>query len=61
MLIQEKNIRTKEENEVEIIKDLPEVFEEFAEQRKKSFLAIKEVKDQGFRLWVLTVHIFQKK
>ena len=47
MLIQEKNIRTKEENEVEIIKDLPEVFEEFAEQRKKSFLAIKEVKDQG--------------
>ncbi len=32
---------------MEIIKDLPEVFEEFAEQRKRSFLAIKEVKDQG--------------
>lgn len=32
---------------MEIIKELPEVFEEFAEQRKKSFLAIKEVKDQG--------------
>ena len=32
---------------MEIIKNLPEVFEEFAEQRKKSFLAIKEVKDKG--------------
>lgn len=32
---------------MEIIKDLPEVFEEFAEQRKKSFLAIKELKDKG--------------
>ena len=32
---------------MEIIKDLPEVFEEFAEQRKKSFLSIKEVKDKG--------------
>ena len=27
---------------MEIIKDLPEVFEEFAEQRKNSFLAIKK-------------------
>ena len=32
---------------MEIIKDLPEVFEEFAEQRKKSFLAMKELKDKG--------------
>ena len=32
---------------MEIIKDLPEVFEEFAEQRQKSFLAIKELKDRG--------------
>ena len=30
---------------MEVIKDLPEVFEEFAEQRKKSFLAVKELKD----------------
>lgn len=30
-----------------IIKDLPEVFEEFAEQRKNSFLAMKKLKDQG--------------
>ena len=30
---------------MEIIKDLPEVFEEFAEQRKNSFLAIKKIKD----------------
>ena len=27
---------------MELIKDLPEVFEEFAEQRQKSFLAVKE-------------------
>ena len=29
---------------MELIKDLPEVFEEFAEQRQKSFLAVKELK-----------------
>ncbi len=32
---------------MEIIKDLPEVFEEFAEQRKNSFLAMKQLKDKG--------------
>lgn len=32
---------------MEIIKELPEVFEEFAEQRKKSFLGVKKLKDQG--------------
>lgn len=32
---------------MEIIKELPEVFEEFAEQRKNSFLAVKQLKDQG--------------
>ena len=32
---------------MEVIKDLPEVFEEFAEQRKKSFLSVKELKDKG--------------
>lgn len=32
---------------MEIIKDLPEVFEEFADQRKNSFLAVKELKDKG--------------
>lgn len=32
---------------MDIIKDLPEVFEEFAEQRKKSFLSVKELKDKG--------------
>ena len=32
---------------MELIKDLPEVFEEFAEQRKNSFLGIKKVKGQG--------------
>lgn len=32
---------------MEVIKELPEVFEEFAEQRKNSFLAVKELKDKG--------------
>ena len=32
---------------MEVIKELPEVFEEFAEQRKNSFLAVKQVKEQG--------------
>lgn len=32
---------------MKIIKDLPEVFEEFAQQRKNSFLAVKEFKDRG--------------
>lgn len=32
---------------MDIIRDLPEVFEEFAEQRKNSFLAVKEFKDKG--------------
>ena len=32
---------------MELIKELPDVFEEFAEQRQKSFLAIKELKDRG--------------
>lgn len=31
---------------MEIVKDLPEVFEEFAEQRKNSFLEIKKLKDE---------------
>ncbi len=32
---------------MELIKDLPEIFEEFAEQRKNSFLAIKQLKENG--------------
>lgn len=32
---------------MELIKELPAVFEEFAEQRKNSFLALKKIKDQG--------------
>ncbi len=32
---------------MELIKELPEVFEEFAQQRKNSFLAIKEIKEKG--------------
>ena len=32
---------------MDVIKELPEVFEEFAEQRKNSFLAVKQLKDQG--------------
>ena len=32
---------------MKIIKELPDIFEEFAEQRKKSFLEMKELKDKG--------------
>lgn len=32
---------------MKLIKDLPEIFEEFASQRKESFITIKELKDQG--------------
>ena len=31
---------------MELIKELPEVFEEFAEQRKNSFLGVKKLKEQ---------------
>ena len=42
---------------MEIIKDLPEVFEEFAEQRKNSFLAIKKIKDQNIPVTVSYTHL----
>lgn len=32
---------------MEIIKELPEIFEEFGEQRQKSFLMVKELKEKG--------------
>lgn len=32
---------------MEVIKELPRVFADFAEQRKKSFLTVKELKDKG--------------
>jgi benzoyl-CoA reductase/2-hydroxyglutaryl-CoA dehydratase subunit BcrC/BadD/HgdB len=38
---------SKRRTTMEVIKELPEVFEEFAEQRKNSFLAVKQLKDQG--------------
>jgi len=41
---------------MELIKELPEVFEEFAEQRQKSFLAMK-----GFRLLAHIVLIFRQR
>ena len=34
---------------MELVKELPEIFEEFAEQRQRSFLVMKEVKDKGCR------------
>ena len=42
---------------VELKKELPEIFEEFAEQRKNSFLAIKEVKEKE----IPVVLIFQER
>lgn len=41
------NFAEMEKKKMEIIKDLPEIFEEFAEQRRNSFLAVKELKDKG--------------
>lgn len=32
---------------MELIKALPEIFEDFAEQRKNSFLTMKEIKDKN--------------
>ena len=32
---------------MELRTDLPAIFEEFAEQRKNSFLHVKELKDKG--------------
>ena len=32
---------------MELVKELPEIFEEFAEQRQRSFLVMKEVEDKG--------------
>ena len=32
---------------MQVIQELPEVFEAFAEQRQKSFLTVKEYKDKG--------------
>lgn len=46
---------------VELKKELPEIFEEFAEQRKNSFLAIKEVKEKRYLLSVYFVLIFQER
>ena len=44
---------------MELIKELPEVFEEFAEQRQKSFLAMKGVKRPGSSgCWRIIVLIF---
>jgi benzoyl-CoA reductase/2-hydroxyglutaryl-CoA dehydratase subunit BcrC/BadD/HgdB len=40
-------IPPKEENTMELIKELPEVFEEFAQARQNSFLAVKKIKDAG--------------
>ena len=34
---------------MELVKELPEIFEEFAEQRQKSFLVMKEEKIRGFQ------------
>lgn len=46
---------------MEIIKDLPEVFEEFAEQRQKSFLMMKELKDKGTPVVGGLLYIFPKR
>lgn len=39
--------KEKKENEVELKKDLPAIFDDFADARKQAFLAVKEVKDKN--------------
>lgn len=34
----------------DLIKDLPEIFEEFADARKNAFLSVKELKDKNIPL-----------
>lgn len=46
---------------VELKKELPEIFEEFAEQRKNSFLAIKEIKEKIFQWLEYFVLICQER
>ena len=46
---------------MELKKELPEIFEEFADARKNSFLAIKELKEEGIPVSVSFVPIFQGK
>lgn len=43
---------------MELVKELPEIFEEFAEQRQKSFLVMKEVKDKGIPVIGSVLYIF---
>ena len=43
---------------MEVIKDLPEVFEEFAEQRKNSFLGVKQLKDKGVPVLPQRLQVF---
>ena len=43
---------------MKIVKELPEIFDEFGEQRRKAFLEIKQYKEKVCRSWECTVHIF---
>jgi hypothetical protein len=42
-----KILCSKENDTMELIKDLPSIFEEFSEQRKNAFLRMHELKKQG--------------
>ena len=53
--------RQKEIMKMELIKDLPEVFEEFAEQRQKSFLAVKELKRKRCSGCGVLLYIFPER
>ena len=35
---------------MKLVQDLPEIFEEFGEQRRRSFLEVKEYKEKGYHL-----------
>lgn len=45
---------------MKLVQDLPEVFEEFGEQRRKAFIEIKEYKEKVCRWLECIVHIFRR-
>lgn len=46
---------------MEIIKDLPEIFDEFEDKKKQSFLKVKEYKEKQIPIIVHIVRFFQEK
>ena len=44
---------------MELVKKLPDVFEEFGEQRRNAFTSVFEIKENAFLSWALSAPIPQ--